>query len=192
MKWIIVAIVLIVIPYTFLTLRYRKPGPAFQPYEDMKSRANVARLLEAGYRRVSIQAHRPADDAPVRGGAEVTSAAGGLPPELRSTLVETPQLPAEITNVTAAPNANTLQSYEIKVSVALPDDKRQLAGAELFLKNESAIITPTFEPVAGDLQARSRQSTVLLTIPPGVLKPGTYTVVLVGERESRSWRLEVR
>ena len=36
-------------PYTILTLRYRKPGPAFQPYEDMKNRTNVARLLSAWF-----------------------------------------------------------------------------------------------------------------------------------------------
>src|SRR5690606_6014035 len=44
MKWVIVAIIAILVPYTFLTLRYRKPGPAFQPYEDMKNQANVTRL----------------------------------------------------------------------------------------------------------------------------------------------------
>src|SRR5688572_3099360 len=88
MKWIVIIIVLIIGPYTYLTLRYRKPGPAFQPYDDLKKRANVSRLLEAGYRRISITAQRPADGARARGGAEVTTAAGGLPPELRSTLVE--------------------------------------------------------------------------------------------------------
>jgi hypothetical protein len=192
MKWIIVAIILLIIPYTFLTLRYRRPGPAFNPYEDMKHRANVARLLEAGYRRVTIPAQRPADDTPIRGGAMIVSIAGGLPGELRSTLVETPRLPAEITSVTAAPNANTVQSYEIKFTAALPDDKLQLAGAELFIRGESVVITPTFELISGDLHTRSRESTVLLTIPPGVLKPGAYTVIIAGERASRSWSLEMR
>jgi hypothetical protein len=48
MKWIVVAIVAVIVPYTFLTLRYRRPGKAFEPYADMKDRANTMRLLSAG------------------------------------------------------------------------------------------------------------------------------------------------
>ncbi|MGH7944630.1 MAG: hypothetical protein ACREH8_09115 [Opitutaceae bacterium] len=192
MKWIIIAIVLIIVPYTVLTLRYRRPGPAFQPYEDMKNRANVARLLDAGFRRISIRAQQSADNTPSRGGAVITTTDGGLPPELRSTLVEMPLLPAEITSVTAAPNANTLQSYEIAFTYPLPDDRQQPGGAELFVRGESIVIMPTFEPVAGDLRARSQQASVQLTIPAGVLKPGNYTVTLAGQRASRSWPLEVK
>ena len=192
MKWIVVAIVLIIVPYTFLTLHYRKPGPAFQPYEDIKNRANVTRLLDAGYRRISIAAQRPADGLRPRDGAAIAAAAGGLPPELRATLVETPQLPAEIISVTAAPNANTLQSYSIQFTCTLRDDRQQLAGAELFVRGETVVITPTFEPVPGTLQARALQSDVLLTVPPGALKPGSYTMTLVGERVSRTWPVDVK
>src|SRR5688500_16035662 len=154
MKWILVAIVLIIVPYTVLTLRYRKPGPAFQPYEDMKNRANVSRLLEAGYQRISITAQRPADNERPRDGAIVTTSAGGLPSELRTTLVEAPLLPDEITNVTAAPAANTLQPYSIQFTCTLPDNKQHLGGADLFIRGDTIVITPTFEPVSGDLQTR--------------------------------------
>lgn len=192
MKWIVIAIILIIVPYTFLTLRYRKPGPAFQPYADIKNRANVSRLLEAGYQRISIHAQRPADNIPVSGGATVSAKSGGLPTELRSTLVELPLLPAEIIDVTAAPVANTLQSYAIQFTCALSNDKQQLGGADLYVRGDSIVITPTFEPVSGDLQNRTRQPLVLLTIPPGALKSGGYTVTLVGERLSRNWPLEVK
>ena len=40
--------------------------------------------------------------------------------------------------------------------------------------------------VAGDLLTRSRQAVVLVTVPPGALKPGHYRVTLVAERGSRA------
>lgn len=192
MKWIVVAIILFAVPYTILTLRYRKPGPAFQPYEDMKSRANVMRLLEAGYQRISLVAQRPADGARAPGGAAVTPLPGGLPSELRSTLVEIPLLPTEILSVAAAPTANPLLPYQIHFTCALPTDNQQLGGADLYVREQQLVIVPTFERVGGDLQTRSRQTVVLLTIPPGALKAGSYTATLVGERGSRSWPLDVR
>ena len=192
MKWIIIAILAMIVPYTFITLRYRKSGQAFQPYEDMKSRANVSRLLAAGYQRIPLIAQRPADGARTTGGAEITTTAGGLPTALRSTLVETPLLPVEIDSVTAAPITTTLLSYVIQLACTLPNDQQQLGGAELFLLDENIVITPTFEPVGGELQTRSRHAAVLLTVPAGALKPGKYSVTVVGERASRAWTLEVK
>jgi hypothetical protein len=192
MKWIVIAIVLILIPYTFLTLRYRRPGPAFRPYEDMKNRANVSRLLDAGYRRIPLVAQRPADGARTGGGAEVTAAPGGLPAELRSTLVEAPLLPVEITGAAAAPVTSALQAYLIQLTCTLPNEKQQLGGAELFVRGDTLVITPTFEPLAGALRTRTTEDAVLLTVPAGSLKSGRYTVTAVGERTSRSWMLEVK
>jgi hypothetical protein len=192
MKWILIAIVLIILPYTYLTLRYRRPGPAFQPYEDMKNRANVARLLEAGFRRIAIPAQRPADGTRPRNGAAITTIAGGWPADLHSTLVETPMLPTEITNIAASSRANTLQPYEVQFTCSLPDDRKQLGGAELFIRGDNIVIAPTFEPVAGTLQTRMPQTDVLLTIPPGALAPGSYNVTLVAKRASSSWPVEVK
>ena len=192
MKWILVAIILIIVPYTYLTLRYRRPGPAFQPYDDMKNRANVSRLLEAGFRRIAIPARRPADGTRPREGAVIATLAGGWPAELQSTLVETPILPIEIKNLAAASRANTLHPYEIQFTCSLPDDKRQLGGAELYIRGSSVVIAPTFEPVAGTLQTRTPHTEVLLTVPAGVLAPGSYKMTLVAERTSASWSVEVK
>lgn len=192
MKWIIVAIILVIVPYTVLTLRYRKPGPAFQPYEDMKNRVNVSRLLSAGYQRIPLPAQRPADRTGTPGGAIVTPAVGGLPTDLRSTLVEPPLLPAEIGSVTTAQSVSALLPYAIELTCTLPSDQQQLAGADLYVRNEQLVIAPTFEHVAGDLLTRSRHAVVLLSIPAGALKPGRYSVLLVGERSSKTWPLDVR
>lgn len=192
MKWIVLAIVLAVVPYTIVTLHYRKPTPAFRPYEDMKNRANVARLLAAGYQRIPLTVQRPADGARAVGGAAVTTAPGGVPADLRSTLVEPPLLPEEITSVSAAPSANTLQSYAVQFTCVLPTDKQHLGGAELYVRNDDLVLVPTFERVDGGLLTRTRQTVVLVTIPAGALKAGHYTFTLVGEAASRAWPLEVR
>jgi hypothetical protein len=191
MKWIVLAIVVVIVPYTFLTLYYRKPGPAYRPYQDAQERANVVRLLSAGYKRITLAAQRPAD--PVRGlmVAPTTSVAGGLPSELVSTLVQKPLLPAEILAVTAAPFTGAQQPYSIQFTCTMPDNKQLLAGAELYVKDNDIVITPDFELLTGGLLSRTRESVILLTVPAGSLKPGTYHVKLAGERSSRTWTLQV-
>ena len=192
MKWVALAILLLIVPYTIVTLRYRKPEPAFQPYEDLRNRANVSRLLSAGYQRIPLVAQRPADTGRAGSGAFVAPAPGGLPAELRTTLVEALVLPTEITHVAAASSTNAAQPYSIQLACTLPNEQQQLGGADLYVRGEEIVLTPKFEPIGGTLLARSRDAAVLLTIPAGTLKPGRYDVTLVGERASRRWSLEVK
>jgi hypothetical protein len=191
MKWIVLAILLFIPAYTFLTLHYRRPGPMFSPYHDIRDRADVVRLLKAGYRRVAIDAVRPSENIE-RPGLNAAPAPGGLPEDLRTTLVETPLLPLEIASVSAAPAANAGIDYRIGLTYTLPDSKRQLSGAHLYERDGEIVIVADFERLGGGLVARSRDGPALLTVPPGTLKPGTYRVTVVGERTSRSWTLQVR
>lgn len=192
LKWIVLAIAVVIVPYTFITLRYRKPGPAFEPYEDLKARANASRLLNAGYRRIPVVATRPVDGIRAAGGAALAGAAGGLPADLRTTLVEPMQLPVEIASVIAAPTAIATESYSIQATCTLPNDRYQLSGADIFVRGETVVIAPTFDRLTGEMSVRSRQSTVLLTIPPETLKAGKYVVTLAAERASHTWPLEVK
>ncbi len=191
MKWVVLVIILGIGVYTFLTLRYRKPGHVFQPYTDIRDRANTHRLLEAGYQRIALEAELPADPITFDSAAHATAAAAGLPAGLRDTLVVTPQLPAEILSVSAPPSANSMLAYSIGVKCSLPDNKQQLAGAELYVHADELIVTPEFERLSGGLLARNRERIIRLTVPPGSLKPGNYHVLLVGSRSSRAWTLQV-
>ena len=191
MKWIVLAILLFIPVYTYLTLHYRRPGPAFRPYQDMRDRADVIRLLKAGYHRVAIDASRPADLA-TPAGAQTMPAPGGLPDELRKTLVESPLLPLEISAVAASPTAVSGIDYPIAITYTLPDNKRQLSGAHLYEREGEIVIVADIERLDGGLMARTREGTALLQVPPGSLRPGTYRVVLVGERSSRQWTLTIR
>jgi hypothetical protein len=191
MKWVILVIVVSLGVYTFLTLRYRRPGHAFQPYQDLRNRANVHRLLDAGYQRIALTAELPVDAAPAEAIARAATTLGGLPGALRDTLVEQPQLPAEIISVTAAPAVSSLFAYPIGFKCTLPDHKLQLAGAELYVRGDELVVTPEFERITGSLLARTQESLVRVTVPAGALKPGRYQVTLVGARRSQAWTLQV-
>ncbi len=191
LKWVAVAILLIVVPYTILTLRYRKTAPPFRPYEDMKNRANVVRLLSAGYQRIPLAALRPADPSGARPSA-TTNAPGGLPAELRAVLVEDLLLPAEIGNVAASTSTSAAAPYSFRFSCTLPDDKRQLSGADLYVRGDQIVIAPVLERLTGNLALRTRDNVVLITVPAGALKPGRYQVTLAGQRLSKSWPLQLK
>jgi hypothetical protein len=190
MKWIVLAIILFIPVYTYLTLHFRQPGPAYAPYGDLRDRADVIRLLKAGYQRVTIDASRPAE-TPTEPGTTMP-APGGLPAELKKTLVETPLLPLEIESASAAPTAVSSIDYPIALSYTTADEKRQLSGGHLYVREGELVIVADFERLGGALMARSRDGTALLDIPPGSLKPGSYHVTLVGEQSSRTWTLRVR
>jgi hypothetical protein len=191
MKWIVLAILLFIPAYTFLTLHYRRPGPAFNPYQDMHDRADVLRLLKAGYQRLAVDARQPAEAIP-GAGVPAAHAPGGLPEALKKTLIESPLLPLEISSVSAAPTAVSGIDYTIGLNYTLPDNKRQLSGAHLYRREGEIVIVADFELLRGGLLARTREGSALLTVPPGSFRPGTYRVTIVGERASRSWTLRVR
>lgn len=211
MKWIVLSIVIFIPVYTYLTLHYRRPGPAYQPYQDMRDRADVIRLLKAGYRRVAIDASRPAGvlaaaldtsssfkvsahppEAPADLGGPTRPAPGGIPAGLRTTLIETPLLPLEITAASAAPTAVAGIDYPIELTYTIADYKQALSGAHVYEREGDLIVVADFEHLGGGLQARDRAGVARLDIPPGALRPGTYQVTLVGERASRTWSLRVQ
>lgn len=197
MRWIVAAILLFIVPYTYVNLKFRKPGKAFEPYADMKAQANVTRLLDAGYRRVDVPAERP---FPALTPAEIThgpsaspaGAPGGLPSALAHTLVESPRLPAAYRDLVAPAESNALLPAKLQFTARLASDREQLAGADLYLRETQLVIVPRFEPIPEGLQARSAESTVLLTLPAGLLTPGRHSLTLVGARESLHWDVLVR
>jgi hypothetical protein len=196
MKWVFLVIIACLIPYTVVTLKYRKTTAPFQPYEDSKQRANVIRLLDAGYRRISVAAERPADpQLQVRSLGELaplSDAAGGLTDGLEATLVEIPQLPLSFGTVSASGATASLTPYPVVFTCKLGDQKHQLAGAQVFVRGGSVVIVPQFEPLNGELTARSAETAVVITLPSGALKPGHYTLRLAGRDQSREWKLDVR
>jgi hypothetical protein len=197
MKWVVVAIVVFIGAYTFITVRYRKAGPAHQPFHDAKERETVARLREAGYTRIQASAERPADPARTRAifsetGAEVTDAPGGLPAELAETLLDKPKIPEGFASVVAPRGATAMLPYLVQYVCLLPDHKEVVGETRVYSKDNHVAIVTDFERIDGDLLARTKESVVLLTLPPGTFKNGgTYEVTLVGRLGSKRWNVQV-
>lgn len=192
MKWIALVILLVIVPYTAIRWHYRKPNRAFEPYADMKNQANTVRLLSAGFQRITLEADRPADPLRPTDRASIFAVPGGLPEILAATLVEPPELPADITAVAAAPAVNAMFAYPIGVTCTALDNGHQLAGAHLYIRDDQMFVVPLFEKLDGTLLARSRETFARLTVAPGALKPGRYRITVLGDRSSQSWTLEVK
>ena len=129
----------------------------------------------------TIDASRPAE-TPRKVAGSTMPAPGGMPAELKKTLVESPLLPLVIESASAAPNAVSSIDYPIALTYTTADEKRQLSGGHLYERDGELVIVADFERLGGGLLARSREGTALLDIPPGSLKPGAYHVTLVGEQ----------
>lgn len=198
MRWIVASILLFIVPYTYINVKYRKAGPAFEPYADMQAQANVKRLLEAGYTRVTVRAERPFPALPradITVGAPLaapTPASGGLPAPLDTVLVETPRLPESYRDLVAPAEFSADAAARLQFTARYTGQHEQLGGAEVYLHNDSVVIVPTFEPVPDGLQARTPETNVLLTLPAGMLAPGRHRFTLAGTRDSVTWPVVVR
>jgi hypothetical protein len=197
MKWIALSIIVFMVVYTFISLYFRKPGPGYQPYKDSKDRATVHRLEQAGYQRVAATISLPAD--PQRSAASLgktfapsQNTFGGLPSQLSETLIDKPSLPEGFASVAAPSSVTALMPYSFQFTCTLPDKKNTLDETYVYVKEGEIAIVANFEKISGELLARSRESTVLVTIPGSTLKPGEYRVTLVGARNSRQWTLQVK
>lgn len=191
MKWVVLAILVFIPIYTYLTLHFRRPGPEYEPYEEARDRATVDRLLADGYRRVPLAATRPTEPLRPAAPARIADAPGGLPAPLEKALVAAPLLPTTVSRVEAAGETGAGQPYSVDFTAELPDEKEDLLDAQAYVRKGELVIVPNFEHVAGALLVRSPETAVHLTLPAGVLVPGRYRVTLVALREARTWQLAV-
>ena len=113
MSGIAIAILVLIVPYTYLRWHYAKPRRAFEPYHDIKDRANSKRLLSAGFQRIPLEAERPADGQQKAAPATFATALGGVPSDLASTLVEPPRLALEFPTAATATESNAMFCYPI-------------------------------------------------------------------------------
>jgi hypothetical protein len=192
MKWIVIAILLFVPLYTYLTLHFRRPGPVYEPYAEARDRAMVERLLAAGFRRLTIAATRPTESLRISARATTVAAPGGLPADLATALTDAPLPPARVTHIVAARETSPAQPYIVDFTATLPDEKEDLLDAQVYVHEDRLVLVPDFERVPGGLLVRSPETEVRLTVPAGVLPPGHYHVTLIATHESQTWALSVK
>jgi hypothetical protein len=190
--WIIIAIVAAIIPYTYVRLHFRKPTNGYQPYHDFRDRVNTQRLLSAGFQRIPLESERPAEGLSKTGSAVIAAAPGGLPPALDETLVAKPVLPNAFSSVNAVASASVMFAYAVDFTCTLNDNKQDLSDVYLYAREGQLYIIPSFERLAGDLLSRNRELGLRVKVPAGALKPGSYTVTLVGAQASKTWSLQLK
>jgi len=192
MKWIVLAIVACIIPYTWLTLAYRKENPAHQPYQDNKDRAQVMRLLGSDFYRFDLTWEISSGPPPrPMTLAETESLEGGLPPLLNDLLIDQPRLPAVLSPVLAAPAAPSRLPYPITLSLPRHRHGEELPVATLYQRDSELVLVLDFTKSAADLWQRELTVNASVLVPAHTLKPGEYQVSLLGAEESKRWNLTV-
>jgi hypothetical protein len=198
MKWVVLATILGLAAYTYVTLKYRKdPQSAHRPVEDAKERFTVTRLRQAGFARVRVTAERPADPAHTLAGlarplAEIKDAAAGVPAELAETFAELPKLPDSFQKVSAPAGHTAMLPYFVQYVCQLPDNSGVLGETRVYVKDNDIAIITDFDRIDSDLLARTKEATVLLQLPAGIFRSGeTFQITLVGKTSSKHWSLQV-
>jgi hypothetical protein len=198
MKWVVLATVIGLGAYTYVTLKFRKdPASAHRPVEDAKERFTVSRLRQAGYTRIPVTAERPADLSRALAGlvrplAEIQNAPAGVPAELSETFAELPKLPDSFQNVSAPAGHTAMLPYSILYVCQLPDHNGVLGETRVYVKDNDVAIVTDFDRIDADLLARTKESTVLLQLPASIFRSGeTFQITLVGKTGSKQWSLQV-
>lgn len=192
MKWVALAIVVFIAIYTPLMLKFRKPGPAYEPAADAERRMAEA----AKWEKIDARFERLAEgaDTPMVSGqpAQVTVASSNLPDGLRDALASPPSLPAEITAVSALAENGVGAACAINFTCALSTPEEQLASVQVFRKADRVFVVPQIERSTGGARARSADAAARVTLPAGALKAGHYTVVIAASTRAKQWTLELK
>jgi hypothetical protein len=194
MKWIVLAIAVFIAGYTVVNIKFRKPGPAFRPYQDMNDRATTARLLAAGWQKMPVDTRRPvekpaADDTP----AAVTRDAAGLGADLESKFAERPKLLATIDRVVSPGSVTHGSDYSAYFTASLPELKAQVGEVTLYRKGNELVLVPSTEPLPGkELMSRWNDSTYWLSFSTANLPPGRYQMRIVAQGPAAAWSFTVK
>ena len=194
MKWIVVAIVAFMVLYTAVNIYFRKPGPAYRPYQDAQDRATTARLLAAGWQKVPVDTRRPIEKAATADSpAPISRAAIGLGADLEAKFAEKPKLLASIDRVSAPAAISHGDDYAAYFSATLTDQKLQLGEITLYRKGRELVIIPDEESLPGkNLLSRWPDSNYWIAFSTANLPPGRYDVRVVAKGPAAAWSFTVK
>lgn len=193
MRWVVIAIAVFIVGYTYTRLHYAKKGRPFEPYYDMGQMVTVDRLLKLGFQEIPVTLQRPPAARPAdRFGPApaIRNEAGGLPPELARNLVFKPTLPERVESV-EAPAIASGATYRIQFVCVEPDLTRQIHRAFLYLRGRQLFLLPGVAKIPLDLRAASPRTTVVASFPLYRLAPGGYAITLSSRAGSKHWNFTV-
>jgi hypothetical protein len=193
MKWVGLAIAVFIAGYTAVNLFFRKPGREHRPYEDMANRFTAAKLREAGWLKLPLDARRPVEKSGADAAAAIQRGPSGLGADLESCFAEKPALLASIDRVAAPAEVARGASYSAYFTASVADLTLQLAGIELYHRGREIVLVPSSERLPGKkLLSRWNDANYSVTFPTQAFPPGRYTVRLVSHGPAAQWTLTVR
>jgi hypothetical protein len=183
--------------FTLATLENRKTArQTHEPWAEAQARAEkVHRAETAGYKLITATTERPSDPAIMdeainKFRATITPAPAGIPVEISILISPQPRLPDSINKIAAPATIASKDPCQILYTCQLPDDQKLLGDTSVYIKDNDIVIITHFNTLDGGLRARTRETTVLLTLPGGALTSGrTYTITLAARDESRRWTM---
>jgi hypothetical protein len=192
MKWVALVIFVFIAGYTFVNLKYRKPGKAHEPAADMRARVTAARLKEAGWEKLPLSTRRPVEkiggpDAPVSRGIL------GLGLDFNNVLVEKPALLRSIDLVVAPGEVTAGTDYTVCFTATLHDQKYQLSDIQLYRRGNEIVLLPVVEHLPGNgLYSRWKDDNYCATFSTQALAPGTFTASLLATGPAAKWSFTVK
>ncbi len=193
MKWPIIAIVIFVVGYTLVNLYFRKPGPAYRPYQDAQDRATLARLVAAGWHTLPVDLRRPTERPPTENIAKTGRGSMGLGLNFEANFAEKPKLLAAIDRVTAPASINQGETYRGFFTARItPDLKTELGDLALYFKAHELVLVPTLDTLPGDVRSRWEDADYAFSFSTASLSAGTYQIRIVANGPAVTWSFTVR
>lgn len=192
MRWVALAIVAGIGVYTWLTLAYRKPGPAYEPYEAGRERATLARLAEGGWSHFRAKWAAFDGSPPHDPRAAATASAEGVALELREWLRAVWHLPVDWPALAPAPTWEAEADYVVDFTLRPDGSNASLVGFDIYRRGTDIVVITRWEPAGVQLRPRTAPFSGRMHWPAAARpEPGTYTVTLAALREARQWTLTV-
>jgi hypothetical protein len=194
MKWIVVAIVVFIIGYTWIDFRYRKPGPGYRPYQDAQDRATTARLLNAGWQKVPVEVRR-LFEIPAAGfkPVAVKRDVPGLGADLEAKFAERPQLVASIDRTVAPATVDRGSDYCAYFVANLSDTRLQAGEMTLYRRGNELVLIPVTETLPGrELRTRWPDYAYCVSFSTAKLPVGQYQARIVAKGPAASWTFQIR
>jgi len=193
MKWIVVAILVFVVGYTAVNLKFRKPGPAYRPYQDAQDRATTARLLAAGWQKVALDTRRPVEKPDTLGAARISRELAGLGPDLEAKFAEKPKLMSSIDSVSAPARVAHGGDYTVFFTASLSNLKGQVGDLALYRHGNELVLIPSIETLPGkELMSRWNDSNYAVTFSTATLPAGRYTMRIIALAPAATWSFEIQ
>lgn len=193
MKWIMVAIIVFVVGYSVVNFYFRKPGRSYRPYQDAQDRATTARLVAAGWQKMTIDTRRPAEKAVLASAAATHRDYIGVGPDLDPNFAEKPVLPETIDKVFAPDSITRGRDYSLYFTASLTDLKTQIGELALYRRENELVLIPNLEPLPGkELMSRWNDTNFWASFSTANLPPGNYEMRIVAKGPALVWSFTVR